>query len=155
MSYIEKHLLRNENVVLKAHRSAWFLVAAWIKGILFFWMLLIPTFKAIKRTFSFFSINLAVTDKRIVGRFGNTSTKTLDAPLNKIQNVSVKQTFFGKIFNYGNMNISTAAGTYYFNAIKAPERVKLTIMEAIDEHEKNLVMEQAKMMATAMNANRQ
>jgi len=127
-----------------------FLVGTWIKGILLCWLLLIPVFKAIAATVRHFKIELAITDKRVVGKVGVFNTKALDAPLNKIQNVSVAQPFWGKIFNYGTVKINTAAGEFDFDGIASADSFKGMIMAQIDQYEEDRVKQQAAEMANAM-----
>ncbi len=150
MAYVEKNLGKNEVIVKKADRNALFLVGTWVKGILLCWLLLIPTIKAIAATIRFTHVELAITNKRIVGKVGVFNTKSLDAPLNKIQNVSDKQTFFGKIFNYSTININTAAGEYTFDCIKSGAQFKGMIMAQIDQYEEDRIAQQATQMANAM-----
>ncbi len=148
--YVESNLGREEVVVKTADRNSLALLGIWIKGILFFWLLLIPTIKAIIATIQFLNIELAITNKRIVGKVGVLNTKTLDAPLNKIQNVGTSQTFFGKIFNYGIINIDTAAGKFTFDYVKNADAFKGQILEQIDIFEEERIQQQADKMAKAM-----
>ena len=148
--YVEKNLGKNEAIVKKADLNGLFLVATWIKGILLCWLLLIPTVKAIIATVRFKNVELAVTTKRIIGKIGVASTQALDAPLNKVQNVAVAQPFFGKIFNYGTIQINTAAGEYLFGAIKNADAFKKVIMSQIDQFEEDRLKQQADQMAQAM-----
>lgn len=148
--YVENNLGKNETIVKKADLNALFLLAVWIKGILLCWLLLIPTIKAIIATVKFNHIELAITNKRIVGKHGVANTKALDAPLNKIQNVSVTQKLGGKIFNYATVEIHTAAGKWEFNAIKNAEAFKGMLMGQIDQYEEDKIAQQAQQMAQAM-----
>ncbi len=148
--YVENNLGKNETIVKMADKNPLFLVWAWVKGVLFFWLLLIPTFKAIIETVKFSAIELAITNKRIVGKVGVANTNSLDAPLNKIQNVSVEQKLFGKIFNYGTVRIDTAAGKYVFGCIKNADAFKNAIMAQVDQYEEDRVKQQAAEMAKAM-----
>lgn len=150
--YVESNLGKNETIVKKADLNGLFLLGAWIKGILFFWLLFIPTIKAIIATVKFKNIELAITNKRIIGKVGVANTQALDAPLNKIQNASVTQPFFGKLFNYGTVRIDTAAGKFEFTAIKNADAFKSMIMAQIDQYEEDRVKQQAAEMANAMSA---
>lgn len=149
--YIEQNLGRNEAVVKNAEMNPLFLLAAWLGGILFFWMLLIPTVKAAIKTAVFFNTELAFTNKRIVGKIGVVNTKSLDAPLNKVQNVSVSSDLFGKIFNYSTVCITTAGGNLNFAGIKNGDAFKGMLMEQIDKFEEDRVREQAQQMASAVS----
>ena len=148
--YVENNLGMNENVIQKAKLTKLFLVGTWIKGFLLCWLLFIPVIKAIIATIRHFKTELAITNKRIVGKVGIINTKALDAPLNKIQNVSVEQKFFGKIFNYGTIKINTAAGIYDFDGVSSPDSFKGNVMNQIEQYEEDKVKQQATEMANAM-----
>lgn len=152
MSYAENHLGKNEVVVKNAERTVLYLVGTWIKGILFCWLLLIPLFKAIVATIDYYGSELSLTNKRVLGRCRRDLFKTssLDAPLNKVQNVNVSQDFFGKIFNYGKVEFVTAGDNVWFKGIKSPDAFKGMIMSQIDEYEEERVKQQAAEMANAM-----
>ena len=150
--YVENNLGKNETIVKKADINGLSLIPTWIFGILFFWLAFIPLIKAIIATVRFMNIELAVTNKRVVGKVGVASTNALDAPLNKIQNVSVSQGFWGKIFNYGIIKINTAAGEFVFTAVKNVNQFKGIIMAQIDQYEEDRIKQQAAEMANAMSA---
>ena len=148
--YVENNLGRNEVIVKKADLNGLFLFKTWLFGILFCWLLLIPLIKAIAATIKFSHIELAITNKRVIGKVGVFNTKSLDAPLNKIQNTSVTQKLSGKIFNFGTAKINTAAGEYEFIAIKNAEAFKGMLMAQIDQFEEDRLKQQASQMAQAM-----
>lgn len=149
-NYVENNLGKNEAITKKAERNWMFLIGTWLKGVLFCWVLLIPLIKAIIKTVQFFSIELAITNKRIIGKTGVVNTSSLDSPLNKIQNVAVKQPLFGKIFNYADVTVTTAAGSYSFGAIKNADAFKNMVLAQIDQYEEDRVKQQASEMASAM-----
>lgn len=66
--YVENNLGKNETIVKKADRNGLFLLATWIKGILLCRLLLIPVFKAIIATIRFTHIELAITNKLVIGK---------------------------------------------------------------------------------------
>lgn len=149
--YVENNLGRNETIVKKADLNGLFLLPKWIFGILFCWLLLIPTIKAIIATVRFTHIELAVTSKRVIGKVGVANTESLDTPLAKVQSVNVEQKFFGKIFNYATVKIKNAAGDEYaFGAIKNANAFKSMLMAQIDQAEEDKMQEQARLMAQAM-----
>ena len=150
--YVEQNLTRNEKVVKEAELNVLKLVAAWVFGIVFFWLLLIPTYRAIKATIIYCNTELAITNKRIIGKVGVATSGSLDAPLDKIQTVGVVTTLGGKRLNYGTIKISTAAGDCLFHGLKNPESLKNMITVAMDEAEEEKVKHQAEEMAAAMAA---
>lgn len=150
--YVEQNLTRNEKVVKNAELNPLSLIGSWILGIMFCWLLFIPTIKAIKKTAIYCNTELSITNKRIIGKVGIANSKSLDAPLDKIQNASVSSTLGGKIFNYGTIQIDTAAGKFLFRNIKNADSFRNMITVAIDEAEEEKVKHQAEEMAAAMAA---
>ena len=148
--YVENNLGRDEKIVKKAELNGLFLLGTWLVGILFCWLLLIPTIKAIINTIKFNHVELAVTIRRVVGKVGVFNTQTLDAPLDKVQNVSVTQTLGGKIFNYSTVRIDTAASQFEFPAIVRANEFKGALMNQIDQAQEEKLAKQAQQMAQAM-----
>ena len=137
-TYVEKNLSANEKIEFAAEFNGLFLIWKWILGILFFWLLLIPTIKAITATITFHNRTLCVTDKRVIGRTGVFETKSIDSPLNKIDSVVIHQTLGGKIFNYSTVVISSASNSIYFEGVKSAEKFKKSLMEKIYIYSNNL-----------------
>ena len=54
--YVEQNLGKNETIVKAAKFTPIYLIWMWVKGILFFWMLLIPTFKALFATIEYIKL---------------------------------------------------------------------------------------------------
>ena len=53
---------------------------------------------------------LAVTDKRGIEKYGVFNTICDERNLTKIENITVEQSFFGKLFDYGTVCIQDANG---------------------------------------------
>lgn len=73
-----------------------------------------------------------VTNFRVIDETGLLSHYAKESPLDKINNVSYDQTLIGRLFNYGHVEIQTAAevgATDYFN-VNHPKRLKDTITAA-------------------------
>lgn len=148
--YVERNLNKNEQIIQKAKLSPVALVMAWVGGVLFCWLLLIPTIKAIITTVKFTHIELAVTNKRIIGKAGVINTASLDLPLSKVQNINVSQGLWGKIFKYGKVEIKSAADSIAFVMVKNPDAFKRCCMAQIEQYEEDRVKQQAAEMAQAM-----
>ncbi len=152
--YVEKNLNVRETILKNAELHPVQLIIAWIWGVLGCFLLFIPTIVAIKKTITYLNTELSVTDKRVIGKAGFINSASLDAPLNKIQNVTVDSGLFGKIFNYGNVKIQTAGDAIAFFGIKDPDGFKKFLMNQIDEYENAKIKAQAQEMAAAMNASK-
>lgn len=148
--YVEQNLGKNESIVKAAKFTPIYLVWMWVKGILLCFLLLIPTFKALFATIEYSRKELAITNKRVVGRVGVFKTVSLDAPLNKVQNVEINQNLIGKIFNFGHVSITTASGSIPFGGVDHPDAFKGMLMAQIDQYEEDRVKQQAAEMANAM-----
>jgi uncharacterized membrane protein YdbT with pleckstrin-like domain len=55
---------------------------------------------------------LAITDSRLIAKFGIISTHSLEIRLDKVETVRVKQTLIGKLLNYGDLMV-TGTGTTF------------------------------------------
>jgi uncharacterized membrane protein YdbT with pleckstrin-like domain len=98
-----------------------------------------------------------VTDSRVIDEYGVFSNNSKESPLDKINNVSYGQTFWGKIFGYGNVQIQTAAeigSTTYF-AVEKPKKLKDTITLMQEEYKGNQIKKQATELASAIIAGQQ
>ena len=153
MSYVDGVLQRDEKVVEKAKVTKLVLVGAWIKGILLCWLLFIPTIRAIKLTIVISKIELALTNQRLVGRVGVVGRQIMDSKLDKVQTVQIQETFWGRIFKYANIKVSTAGtggNEYVYLGIARANEFKQKIMNQIDEYEDYKVKKQAEALAGAM-----
>ncbi|UKI48878.1 MAG: PH domain-containing protein [Clostridium sp.] len=108
MSYVDGILQKDEEVVAKAKVTKLVLIGAWIKGILLCCLFFIPTIKAIVLTIVVSKIELALTNQRLVGRVGVIRRQIMDSKLDKIQTVQIRETFWGRIFGFANIAVSTA-----------------------------------------------
>jgi uncharacterized membrane protein YdbT with pleckstrin-like domain len=98
-----------------------------------------------------------VTNLRVIDEYGVFSNNTKESPLDKINNVSYLQSFLGKIFGYGNVQIQTAAeigSTTYFS-VENPKELKDTITHMQEEYKQNQIKKQADELANAILAGQQ
>ena len=153
-NYVERNLNSKESILKNAELHPIHLVMAWIWGIVGCWLLLIPTIIAIRKTIIYLNTELSVTDKRVIGKAGFINSTSLDAPLNKIQNVTVSSGLWGKIFKYGNIEIQTAGDAIAFYAIKDVDNFKKFLMNQIEEYESSRIKAQAQELAAAMNTDK-
>ena len=99
----------------------------------------------------------AVTNLRVIDEYGVFSNNTKESPLDKINNVSYSQSFWGKIFVYGNVQIQTAAeiGSTTYSAVENPKKLKDTITNMQEEYKENQIRRQATELAGAIVAGQQ
>ncbi len=148
--FVEKNLYENELIVLKAKRDGWGLFGKWVFGILFCWLLLIPLIYAIRETVIFTHTELVLTNKRIVRKSGVFHIKAFDAPLQKVANVYVEATFWGRVFNCNRIRITTSFGVIV-DRIRNANEFKNALLGRLDVHEESRVARQANWTAHAMS----
>ncbi|MBS1660701.1 MAG: PH domain-containing protein [Bacteroidetes bacterium] len=93
-----------------------------------------------------------VTNFRVIDEVGLLNHFAKESPLDKINNVSYNRSILGRIFNYGDVEIQTAAqvgATTYFN-VNHPKRLQETIAAAQAEYKNWEYGNQAKQMAAAI-----
>jgi uncharacterized membrane protein YdbT with pleckstrin-like domain len=98
-----------------------------------------------------------VTNLRVIDEYGVFSNNTKESPLDKINNVSYLQSFFGRIFGYGNVQIQTAAeigSTTYFS-VENPKELKDTITHMQEEYKLYQIKKQANEFANVLAAGQQ
>ncbi len=99
----------------------------------------------------------AVTNLRVIDEFGVFSNNSKESPLDKINNVSYQQTFWGKMFGFGNVQIQTAAeiGSTTYSMVQGPAKLKDAITRMQEEYKDYQFRKQASEMAGAMAAGQQ
>jgi uncharacterized membrane protein YdbT with pleckstrin-like domain len=93
-----------------------------------------------------------ITNQRVIDEVGLLSHFAKESPLEKINNVSYSQGFWGHMFNYGNVEIQTAAqvGATNYHKVTRPKLLKETITQAQTDFENQKGIWQATQIATAM-----
>lgn len=108
MSYIQQSLTKGEQVVLQARISWWSQLPMLILGFLllpFLGLGLLLWLIAIAR---YFTTEMAITNKRVIAKFGFISRRTVEINLQRIESIQVHQGLLGRLFNYGSIIVSGA-----------------------------------------------
>jgi hypothetical protein len=146
MSPKSDYLIPGETVVLCTHRHSLTLAGAglltllslallfWIAHVSgeyrILWLLIAPlvylAWKVLQRARKLYM----VTNLRVIRHEGVIAVSSLDASLEKINNVSYEQSLAGRIFRYGNVGLETASekGTIVFHLIPDPQRFKNCVL---------------------------
>jgi len=97
----------------------------------------------------------AVTNLRVIDEGGYFTRYAKESPLDKINNIEYAQSFWGRIFGYGNVDIQTAAemGETSYKMIHHPKLLKDTITHAQEETKMRQVNNQAQQLAKAIAEN--
>ena len=99
----------------------------------------------------------AVTNLRIVDEYGVFSNNSKESPLEKINNVSYFQSFWGRLFGYGDVQIQTAAeiGSTTYSLVENPKELKDTITQMQEAYKYQQIKRQATELAQAIATKQQ
>lgn len=78
---------------------------------------------------------VVVSSKRVHGKYGILQVNSIDAPLTKINDISVQKGILGSIFDYGRIEMRTGSSRFAVNGIAKPELIRNTILQAADDME--------------------
>jgi uncharacterized membrane protein YdbT with pleckstrin-like domain len=94
----------------------------------------------------------AVTNLRVIDERGFFTRHAKESPLEKINNIEYRQSFWGRIFGYGDVDIQTAAemGESNYTMIHHPRLLKDTITRAREESKAREISNQAQQLAKAI-----
>lgn len=117
MSYIDGNLIADEEVIYEGQISLWSLWKWILLGVLgsafvFYrstWML-IPFVAGVSclifAFIQFVSTELAVTNKRVIAKYGLVARRTVEISLNRIESVEVQQSIAQRLLGYGSVFVA-------------------------------------------------
>jgi len=109
VSYIDDSLIEGETILHRARVSWWSQSGHVILGILLL-VVVIGLFFLIYAWVKVRSTEIAITNRRVIAKFGFVSRHTVEINLEKVEALRVDQGFLGRMLNYGTIHI-TGAGT--------------------------------------------
>ena len=111
----------------------------------------------------FLSLNLALTNKRVVGKIGILRIFSIDIPIEKADHCEIKAGIFGNLFHYFSLRIVSVGGSSAdrgnflnkgnrdaFVAISNAQQFKDAVTEAVEQHAAEARRAQAEEIARAM-----
>jgi uncharacterized membrane protein YdbT with pleckstrin-like domain len=137
MAYIDNALIRGETVIARASISWWAMLPTTILAVI----LMVTVFLApvgiillIGSALRIWSTELAITNKRVIAKFGLVRRNTVELRLDRIEGLRVNQGIFGRIFNYGSIVVSGTGVTQApIPAISNPMDFRRLCLEASDD----------------------
>ena len=109
MSYIDDSLIAGERVVHKARISWWSQFALILVGVVLL-VVVIGLFFLVAAWINVRSTEIAITNLRIIAKFGFIKRDTVEINLDRVEALKVEQGFLGRMLNFGTIFIS-GAGT--------------------------------------------
>lgn len=152
-NYLESMLSDNEQVILETHQH-WFvlfgrifleivLIAVIIGGSLIasgfqplaiygLILVLVPLIGILNDVMVWRNKAYIVTNRRVIQISGVFNKDVIDSSLEKVNDVKMSQTFFGRMFDYGDIEILTASelGVNLFHQIASPVEFKTAMLNA-------------------------
>lgn len=118
--------------VLLREANVWTRIARWACGVLL----------AVAAAFFFYAEWFrrrdiwAVTNFRVIDEQGILKLSSKESPLEKINNLSYEQSLIGRLLNFGNVEIQTAAeqGATVYRKVKGPKKLKDAVARAREDH---------------------
>ncbi len=160
MGYVEKLLAANEQIVIRSRQHWIVLAGSFITNFFFFAVLvalavilqvgslvpvdvrtpivaivlvltLLPILAFLRRFFDWWNEEYLVTNRRVMQAEGIFSKHVLDSSLDKVNDVALTQSFLGRIFDYGNIEILTASeiGVNTLSMMASPVKFKMAMMD--------------------------
>ena len=97
-----------------------------------FLLVLIPAAIMLRDILVWYNREYVVTNRRVIQIFGVFNKSVVDSSLEKVNDVKMSQSFFGRIFDYGDIEILTGSelGANLFKRIGDPVKFKTAMLNA-------------------------
>lgn len=105
-SYIEGALIKDEKLVYSGAISLWSIAPLIVFGALLIPLAGVGLIFWIAAFIRYKTTELAITNKRVIAKFGFIRRSTIELNISKIESIQVHQGILGRIFNYGSLVIS-------------------------------------------------
>ncbi|MBX9849846.1 MAG: PH domain-containing protein [Rhodocyclaceae bacterium] len=132
-SYIEDALIQDEHILYTGRISLW---PMW--WLLLIGVLLLPAFGLgliflATAYIKYKTTELAITNKRVIAKFGFISRRTVEINISKVESIQVDQSVLGRIFDFGTLLIAgTGVSQAPILGISKPMEFRKAFMEAQD-----------------------
>ncbi len=106
--------------------------AAMLAPVIGLLLALIPVVGMVRDILIWYNRQYIVTNRRVIQISGVVNKNVVDSSLEKVNDVKMSQSFFGRIFDYGNIEILTASelGVNQFQRIGDPVHFKIAMLNA-------------------------
>jgi uncharacterized membrane protein YdbT with pleckstrin-like domain len=133
-SYVESSLIPGEKVEFEANvtflsQLLWFVLA-----LLTLTTVIGPILFVLVAVLNVKTTELAVTNKKVVGKAGWISRRSVDLPLQKVESITISESILGRVFGYGSVSIAGTGGHQVaIPYIKGPVSFKQAVMTLVDK----------------------
>src|SRR5512135_3764554 len=134
--YLQKLLGEGEQV-LYVDRQHWLVLLRniFVEGVAIAAVLVLTVVSLILDVLQCYNCKYIVTDGRVIQLSGVINKDVIDSSLEKVNDIELTQSFFGRIFQFGTVEILTASeiGVNKFNTIRNPVKFKNVIVNAKEQ----------------------
>ncbi len=121
MNYVESVLMPGEKIIEKA-QIHWFIfvvdvmiliIGLWSAHIQFLLAAVIVVmglYLTARDIIYYLATELALTNKRVIAKFGWVQRNTVELSLSRVESLTVNQSIFGRMFNFGTLTINGIGG---------------------------------------------
>ena len=107
-SYVEQNLIKDETIQYSGKTSVWSLLPILLIGLILLPLYGIGLLFWISAAITYYTTELAITNKRVIAKFGLIRRNTVEINISKIESIQVEQSILGRIFNYGSILVAGA-----------------------------------------------
>jgi uncharacterized membrane protein YdbT with pleckstrin-like domain len=106
--YVESNLIKDEKVQYEGKISVWSLLPKILLGLMLLPLYGIGLILWVSAAITYYTTELAITNKRVIAKFGFIRRNTVEMNISKIESIQVDQGILGRIFNFGSVIVSGA-----------------------------------------------
>lgn len=113
MTYIQQTLAKDETLLATGKISKWSLFHIYFAALLFGLSIVLLPVTGLLLLYAYLKIRsteMGITSKRVIRKSGVVMRDTAEIRLSKVESVSVRQGFLGRIFGYGDVVIAGTGG---------------------------------------------
>ena len=128
-SYVRQSLVHNEAVLYEGSLSSWAYFGQILLGIVLI-PLIIGIFMLFVLWIKFRSTELAVTNRRVIAKFGFIRRQTFELNVDRVEGIQVDQGIAGRLFGYGTLRIAGAGNFDPIPNVSSPIAFKKAVLES-------------------------
>ena len=110
MSYIDDSLVAGETVLHRGRVSWWSQAGLVVLGVLLL-VVVVGLFFLVAAWIKVHSTELAITNRRVIAKFGFIKRDTVEINLEKVEALRVEQGFWGRMLNFGTILMTGTGGS--------------------------------------------
>ena len=138
LGYIDENLMEGERVIARAHLHPIVFLGPIILTIVFLIfgpLVILPLIWVAFVYWNFSRAEFAVTNRRIIAKWGIISRHSVEMNLDKVEGASINQGFLGNMLNYGTIVLNGMGGSREpFPGISNPMAFRQQILEHTNQH---------------------